>query len=276
MTFGDSFAWCWAAWTDCWNQQLQAKHGWSVFNAAIPGTGPYGQLNLMRELVPPMQPKVVIWLWFPNDMSDDYDLSKIRGEVGDLSKGPYPDPEPALTGLKSVSAVWKIVDARLNPPPQSTGFRHYQHVRLNGRDMSIHTDEYPHPYSLTYGDTQFGIEHNLKMHREAAELLGSNGVRLLIVLLPVKEEAYRDQIVASQGEQYAPYIDAIGEGRRRLLDQCTALGLPCLDALPTLRQAVNTGQTVYYAYDSHLDPGGNAVLAGLVAGYLTTQGWLTP
>lgn len=271
VTFGDSFTWCWAAWSDCWNARLRSDHGWRLFNAAIPGTGPYGQFNLMKELVPPLKPKLVVWLWFPNDMSDDYDLSKIRGEVGDLSKGPYPDPEPALTGVKSISAVWKIIDARLNPPQRTSRYQHYQHLTLNGREMSIHTDEYPHPYALVYGDTQFGLDHNLKTHREAATFLQAEGVKLLIVLLPVKEEAYRDQIVATLGAGYAPYLEAVGEGRRKLLAQCAALAVTCVDALPALQAAVNAGQTVFYAFDSHLDKVGNELLAAIVADAITAN-----
>ncbi len=273
MTFGDSFAWCWTAWSDCWVKHLNTEHGWHVFNAAIPGTGPSGQFNLMKELVPPMKPKLIVWLWFPNDMSDDYDLAKIRGEAGDLSKGPYPDPIPQPTGLASISAVWKLIESRLSPTQQISAYKHYQELILNGRPVSIHTDEYPHPYALVYRDTQYGIERNLQAHTEAAQFAKDNNARLLIVLLPVKEEAYADLL---QTKLPAEYIDAIGEGRRILLAQCEENGWDCIDMLPALKDAVNSGQTIFYAFDSHLDPSGNAVLETTIAEYIQTHNLLTP
>ncbi|MFN8420586.1 MAG: hypothetical protein U0528_15290 [Anaerolineae bacterium] len=267
MTFGDSFTWCWAAWTDCWNKRLNLDDGWHLFNAAIPGTGPTGQFNLMKELVPPMKPKLIIWLWFPNDMSDDYDLAKIRGEVGDLSKGPYPDPIAPPSGFASISAVWQLISSRFASAPTPSQYRHYQELTLNGRAVSIHTDEYPHPYSLVYGDTQYGIERNLQTHADAEKFAAENNAVLLSVFLPVKEEAYADLLTANS---YLPdsYIDAIGEGRRKLLQQCEDNGWYCLDALPALKDAVNAGQTVFYAFDSHLDISGNKVLEQVIADYI--------
>jgi SGNH hydrolase-like domain, acetyltransferase AlgX len=272
MTFGDSFTWCWVAWTECWVKRLNSDSGWKVFNAAIPGTGPSGQLALMKELTPAMKPRLVVWLWFANDMSDDYDLAKIRGEVGDLSKGPYPDPVPAPSGLASISAVWKLVEARLNPPPKLSPYQHYQEVFVNGRAMSIHTEEYAHPYALSYGDTAFGIERNLQAHASAVQFLRTEAnASLLIVLLPVKEEAYADLLA---GKLSRAYLDPIGEGRRRLLAQCQAQGWHCLDALPPLQAAINQGQTIFYGFDSHLDVSGNRVLAQIIADYIRAKGLL--
>jgi hypothetical protein len=245
-------------------KKLNVDYGWQVFNAAIPGTGATGQLNLMKELVPPMQPKLIIWLWFPNDMSDDYDLAKVRGEVGELSKGPYPDPVAPPSGFASISAVWKLIEARLSPPSTSSTYRHYQEVILNNRPISMHTDEYSHPYALVYGDTAYGIERNLQAHSEAVKLVEENGAVLMSVFLPVKEEAYADLLV-DQDILPADYIEAIGEARRRLLDQCAANQWHCIDALPPLKDAVNAGDTVFYAFDSHLDPVGNRILAAVIA-----------
>lgn len=276
MTFGDSFTWCWVKWSDCWVKRLNVDDGWHIFNAAIPGTGPSGQFNLMKELAPPMKPKLIVWVWFPNDMSDDYDLAKIRGEVGDLGKGPYPDPDPQITGLSSISAVWRLIDSRVNPPKKVSPYQHFQEVNLNGRPMSIHTTEYAHPYTLEYGDTQYGITRNQQAHLEAVKFLQEQvetKPRVLFVYIPVKEEAYADLIKDKLG---ADYIEPIGAGRRQLLDQCQQQGWDCIDALPALKAAVNQGQTVYYGFDSHLDPSGNLLLEKLIADYIKAHNLLTP
>lgn len=271
MTFGDSFAWCWVKWADCWVKRLRTDDGWHTFNAAIPGTGVTGQANLIKELVPPMKPRLVVWLWFPNDISDDYDLAKIRGEVGDLPGAPYPDPERPLTGLSSISAVAALVNDRLDPPKKQSPYQHYQEVTLNGRPYSIHTSEYPHPYGLVWDNNRFGIERNLKSQADVHALLDGLNIRLLIVFLPVKEEAYAAQLEPTLG---ADYLTAIGGGRRQLLKQCEDNGWYCLDATPALSETAANGQTIFYQFDSHLDPSGNAVLVRAIADYIRANGLL--
>lgn len=273
MTFGDSFAFCWVAWESCWVKLLEAQHGWHLFNAAIPGTGPTGQLNLMKELTVPMKPRLIVWLWYANDLSDDYDLARIRGEVEDLGNAPYPDPVAAPVGLAQFSALADLVQARLNPPKPQSPYRHYQEVRLNGRPASVHTNEYANPYALVYPDNEYGLKRNLQAYTEAARFLKDEiGAQMLIVFLPIKEEAYYDPLVDLLGKDY---LDAVGGGRRALLAACAENGWHCLDATPILREAASKGQTVFYAYDSHLDPSGNQLLAAAISEYIAKNNLLS-
>lgn len=271
MTFGDSHTFCWVKWEACWVNQLSSKQGWNVFNAAIPGTGAYGQLNLMKELVPPMKPRLVVWVWFANDVSDDYDLSLWRKETEERNGAPYPDPESAPTGLASISAVAALVNNRLNPPPKISPYQHYQLVTLNNRPYSVHTNEYPHPYTLSWANNQFGIEINRRSHEESIKALEATGTKILFVYLPVKEEAYAQQLTPLLG---ADYLTAISEPRRSLIQQCETNGWTCLDTTDALQAATLQGQTVFYSYDSHLDESGNALLSDLVIKAITDQGLL--
>jgi len=60
----------------------------------------------------------VIWQWYNNDVTDDYDLAHLRGEVGDLGAPPLPDTPPEPQGLGRYSAVYMTISTVLKPATQ--------------------------------------------------------------------------------------------------------------------------------------------------------------
>lgn len=266
VVFGDSFSFCWTKLEDCWVHRLQTDDDWHIFNAAIPGTGTTAQFNLMKEIVPPYKPKIVLWTWYNNDISDDYDLARIRGEVGELQGAPLPDAPPEPEGLARYSAVYNLIAMWLTPaPPKKSTYQHYWSLNVNGRVMSIHTNEYPYTSDLAWAANKFGWSHNVQSHDEAAAFVAGLNAKLILVVIPTKEEAYSAYLQDTLGQAY---IDQISVTRRALLDQCTKQGWYCIDLLPAFQDAIKNGQTIYYAFDSHLNVSGNKLLAELVRSYV--------
>ncbi len=198
-------------------------------------------------------------------MTDDYDLAHLRGEVGDLVAPPLPDTPPEPQGLARYSAVYMTISTVLNPPPKKSPYQHYQNVLINGRIISMHTNEYPYGSELTWPVNAYGWKHNVQSHDDAAQLLQSLGAKMLIVLIPTKEEAYGDYLTKTLGQDY---LDKMAETRRLTMQQCTDRGWYCLDTLSAFQDAIRKGQTIYYAYDSHLDASGNRLLEDLVHNYI--------
>jgi hypothetical protein len=267
ITFGDSYTFCFTAFADCWANRLSLDHGWHTFNAGNPGTGTTGQLRLLKELAPPMKPKVVIWAWFNNDLKDDYDLARMRSETEPLQSAPYPDPPLLPSGLGQYSVLAHLLTVATTPPTRSTPYQHYAPMTLNNRTMLMITNEYPHPDSLVWPVNQYGLNANKAAHAEAARFLRDEvGAKLVIVFIPAKEDAYSTLLIPTHG---AEYLQGVGEGRRQLLAHCQSLaaayGVLCIDPLPALKSAVEAGQTVYYAFDNHLDPVGNRLLEDIVS-----------
>jgi hypothetical protein len=93
------------------------------------------------------------------------------------------------------------------------------------------------------------------------------------VFIPTKEEVFADSLKGILGQKY---LDQLSEARLKLLAECQAQGWHCIDPLPALRAAYQAGDTVYYAYESHLDSGGNRVLAEVVYKYLVDNKLLAP
>ncbi len=274
MTYGDSFTFCWTKFEECWVQRLADDQGWHVVNAGNPGTGTTGQLNLLKETAKPIRPALVIWQWYPNDEPDDYDLAKIRGEVEEMPNAPYPDADLQPEGLPRYSALAAILKARFDPPVKKSPYKHFQNMTLNGRLMSIRTNEYANPYALEYPRNAFGIARNLTAQVEGERFLRESvGAKLLIVFIPTKEEAYAEVLIGTLGKDY---LDKIGEGRRKLVAQCQQNGWNCLDMTSIFQEAVRNGKSVYYGFDSHLDPVGNQILAQAVEDFIAAKKLLAP
>jgi len=275
IAFGDSFTFCWTEAEDCWVQMLQSEHGWNTLNAGTPGNGPGGQLNVIREVGIPLEPQVIVWQRYDNDLLDDYVLATLRGEVEGLRLPPGPDPVRLPRGLAQYSAILHLLDNRIDPPEQQTDFAHGQIVPINGADFIIATDEYP-PANNTaaYPSVEYGWEQNLAHYQEGVDLVEAElGAPVVIVMIPYKELVYAEQI----GDALpADYLDQMRANRADMRAECEARGWYCLDALPALQAAAaETDELVYYAGDFHLAPYGNAVLAQAINDYLVEQGVLT-
>lgn len=272
LAFGDSFTFCWTEVNDCWVQRLQNDYGWNSVNAGLAGTGSTGQMALIEDIGPALQPELVIWQWYPNDLSDDYVLANIQGKTGTLEGAPGPDAIPDAKGLAQYSAVYTLLKKWLDPPKSSNSYKHYVTREVNGRDMLVTTNEYPSGFSMTYPLTQYGWERNVEAHEAGASFIQQEiGAEMLLVLLPTKEEAYAEYLIDELGEAY---IDEIGESRRILMALCKEKDWRCIDMLPVFQEAIRNGETIYYALDFHLDASGNRLLAETLHDYIVENGLL--
>jgi hypothetical protein len=276
MAFGDSFAFCWTNAEDCWVQQLQSVYGWHVINAGQPGSGPGGQLAVIREVGLPLEPSLIIWQHYDNDLMDDYVFDTIRGEIDGLALPPGPDPVRPPRGLAKYSAILHLLDNRINPPPKTNNFKHGQVVQIGSHAFIIATDEYP-PIDDTeaYSSIAYGWEKNIEHYQQGIDLVTEKlGVPVVIVMIPFKELAYQDQI---GNVLPASVFDQMQANRTAMLEVCQERGWYCLDALPGLKAATQSSdELAYYAGDFHLAPYGNQVLAGLIHDYLLENDLLAP
>ncbi len=268
MAFGDSFTFCWTAVEDCWVQQLESEHGWSSINAGQPGTGPSGQVRLIEEVGIPIKPRLVIWQRHPNDSFDDYILYWFREETPSLSGAPAADPVPVLKGLEQYSALFTLINRRLNPPPKTNDYLHSQVINARERSLLIATDEYTHSSHSSYPATAYGWEHNLEAYTRGVELLKTIDTQVVFLLIPTKEEAYAEFVSDYLSETY---LEELAENRTLMLEACEVNGWHCIDALPTFRDAIQEGTHVYYGHDLHLDASGNDIVTQLVQDYIATN-----
>jgi hypothetical protein len=179
---------------------------------------------------------------------------------------------PEVRGFARYSAVWRLIDAALNPPETTSPYQHNQVVNVNERDMLISTDEYTPSVSLDYDAVAYGWTRTLESLEAGHALADEIGAEMLLVLIPLKEEAYGNLL----GDVYLPeHLAQMGESRRQLMQVCEERGWRCLDALPAFQQAIAEGETVYYALDFHLDASGNRLLAQMIQDIIEREGLLS-
>ncbi len=266
---GDSFAMCFVDWADCWVERLHRDYGWRVMNLGQTSTGTRAHLRLLTDLVIPMDPQVVVWQWYGNDFNDDYGLGLLRGDYAPLDEPPQLPPDPDFGPLAKYSAVYALARDKLwsatHAPPPAWG----QMVEVFGEEMRVGDDYNLYAYDLSRPSNALGYEQTVAALDEADRVIREEiGAQWVIVLVPTKEEVYRDQLVDALG---ADYLDQLAEGRARMLALCEARGWRCLDATEPLRAAAQTGEQVYYARDLHINARGNAILAAYVGDYLVRE-----
>jgi len=251
-------------------QRLESEYGWSTLNAGQPGTGPTGQLKLMREVGVPVEPKLVVWLRYANDSFDDYVLHWLREEAPPLRSAPAADPARELKGLERYSALLVLLNNVLNPVEPSNDYQHNELVEVRGRQMLLPTTEYVNPVSMSYPAVRYGWKKNVESYSIGIKMMRQEvGASVVFVVIPTKEEAYAPYLGDLLGEEYLMQLE---ENHRTMLETCESRGWPCIDPLPAFREAIEAGETVYYARDFHLDASGNAIVARLVDAYIREQG----
>lgn len=269
VAVGDSFTFCWTDFEDCWVEQLHTQFGWHVMNLGIPGTGSLSHERVVSTYAVPLEPQVVVWQWYGNDYKDDYDLARLRGEVGELRGEPtYASPVADYGPLADYSAVYRLLRDALDSPVEARESGEHT-VSVNGREMLLNERQGSH--NLSYEMVQYGQGRTLAALENAHEVADDLGAELVILLIPTKEEVYATWSREVIGDETLAYLVA---GRQALLDECEARGWRCLDPTDTFAQAVSDGQTVYNAFDFHLNASGNRIAAELLGRYLIAEGLL--
>ena len=89
-------------------------------------------------------------------------------------------------------------------------------------------------------------------------------VRLLVLLIPTKDAAYAP-LIGSLQEDYRRLHDAEGRVRTDLISYCQSQHIQCLDLLPRLSQALQTGQRIFPEdMDGHPPTAGHALIAQVI------------
>lgn len=102
-------------------------------------------------------------------------------------------------------------------------------------------------------------------------LVEQNGAELIIIIVPSKEQVYRDrfQQVASLPADYN--VDQLVQP---LLDYCVQAQLHCIDLTEPFRDQARQGRQLYFPVDIHWNAAGHRLVAQVVKRYLDETGRL--
>jgi hypothetical protein len=272
VAVGDSFTFCWTDFDDCWVERLHLDYGWHVTNLGVPGTGSMAHHNLLEPYARPLEPAVIVWQWFGNDYKDDYDFALMRGEDAPASES-APPPAPPVDDygwLAEYSTVYRYLRDWLDEAAPATEGKDLLPV-IQGRQIAVSDAQFSH--DLDNEAVRFGFGETLRAFESGQAFADDIGAALVILLIPTKEEAFADYLAAYLE---ADYLDMLARGRAELLRACEEHDWRCIDMTDTLRAAIADGETVYNAFDFHLDAAGNQLVADTLAQYFMINGLLEP
>jgi hypothetical protein len=267
VVIGDSFGMCFTEQSDCWVDQLQTLSGKNIVNLSQPVTGTTSHYRILRDFGQPLEPALVIWQFFGNDFNDDYGLAVFNNTSTALD-----DPETVTTDagiggfLRRNVAVYAFVETLLQgyylgmPASESLYVKPY---RVQYGENNQNTLMFGGRYELEALDmslekNQQGLIYSQDSFKEAQDLVTSWNGRLVVVLIPTREEVYSSITAPIMGQEA---IDKLASARLTMLELCEMKNLQCLDPIEEFRQYAENGEALYFSDDMHLNPLGNRILA---------------
>jgi hypothetical protein len=267
IALGDSFTFCFTEERDCWVQRLGDLTGRNVINLGVTSTGSVAHERVLENFGMPLKPPLVLWQWWGNDANEDYGLAAMRGETDLPSPNPLPlAPKPNWWDRHS--AVYVLLKLIFGSDRQFEGS-----LQFWDREYAAQGDvrlAFGRPYlwgafDMSLPNNQYGWARSQGAFLDARRMIESYGGRLVIVLIPTKEQVYRDMAEPLIGVEKMALLD---QNYALMLTFCKEDSLTCIDMLPVFQQHAAQGEQLYYTTDIHLNPRGNEVLAGSLADWL--------
>jgi len=274
---GDSFTFCYTEYALCWVQRLAEEHGMSVVNLGQVATGSTSHLNVLKTFGLPYEPRFAVWQWYGNDFNDDYGMALMSGSVSQTSE-PQLAPvdegsssQPIRRWLEKNSAVYWILDTTTGSAEERYKYERYvdpYRAEDGGVDIAFGRPYILDAFDLSQPKNQLGLKITKDALLEARQLLDDQGISLVVLLIPTKEEVYRHLTEADLG---VDKLAQLSQGRSQMTRFCDEQGLPCLDVTTALQETALSGENVFWPDDLHLNVLGNQVIANSVWEFLLTH-----
>lgn len=261
----------------------------TVYSMALGGYGPLQYLHLLRTRAPELHPEtVIVGFYFGNDVMDAFNMAHgherwARYATRQFESAPTPSVATTQsrggkrfgalrTWLSQNSVLYRVVTSLpLFDSVRESEFRQFSagaiETTLGDRRMYFSWQEPTVYLNLADERAQEGLAITETAFREMAALSRQSGVRLLVVLFPLKESVYEEYLRSSSGSPGADQLLATVANERvirlRLISLFDEEGLQYLDLLPVLREA-NREADAYPVTDSHPNARGYAAVAAAV------------
>jgi hypothetical protein len=253
VVIGDSYTSCASVEMQaCWVELVEQETGHDMANLGVVGYGPQQEAAMLARYGLPLQPKLVLWVFFPNDLNDAWRFDQFGN--GAAQDGRFWQ-NPVKAWLARNSVVYNI----------GAFFWYHRFLFYNlsqagdtgaPRDSNL-------VWWLTYTNLAIpevadGLALTQAAILEARQqtLAQDNEARFVVVIFP-----YREQVYAPPALQ--PQLDQLNQA---LADFCRQQSLTCLDLTLALRErASQESEAIYFRKDIHLNTRGNKIAAELLA-----------
>jgi hypothetical protein len=276
VALGDSFVWGEGVNSDqTWVERLEKETGFDFANLGVNAYGSLQEERMLEKYGLALKPKLVLWAFFPNDFRDNTAFEKAAKKGLPTEKvASYQDDwlKDVDASLRKQSLAYNLLALPL-AAEDSDGdnwerAKSYKSQRL---DIMFSIDYWRKRLDLSQDDISHGWDLTQRALLQAKELTEQNGVTLVVVLIPFKEQTYWP-IASKLVEDPGLYdVDKPGELVR---NWCEEQGIRYVDLYPVFREHAQQEEQLYFRYDSHWNSQGHTLAAQTVRDYLVREGLL--
>lgn len=227
--------------SDLWVNMLEKKIDKEVANMGIGSYGFVQEERMIEKYALELKPEIILWQFSANDYLESYRFTNRNLNLTYFNLKQF---------LINNIAIAKFVWAKLGSIKHDAAI-----VEYNDNNLSFVFE----PYSfLNQADIneeiRIGEDFSKKALVRAKKLADDNSIKLIIVIIPSKEEIYFNLTNNYQMNSMRNF--------------CIELGLNCIDMTEEFSTQAKMYKQLYFRKDAHLNPFGNEVLADYLYGQL--------
>jgi hypothetical protein len=243
---------------DLFTTVLGRRLGVSVANIAHSGWGPYHELDALRRVGLPLQPRVALWVFYEgNDLADT--LTYSGGEVG------WRDRLFLSSAYLRLAALAERVlygETRRNYS-WPAGAPPFGSCRLRCGAPPCERTYFGNLTGALSLFEEVAVQRVERLLAEAGAAARARGTTFALVFAPVKLRVYRE--VCDFDEDNAARRSISNDLPERMQQWARARGIGFVDLTPSLRAAAARGEQVYFPDDTHWNARGNLVVGEALA-----------
>ena len=251
ITIGDSFTFAVGVnSSDSWPKLLEKDLNKTVLNMGVWGYSTIAEERLLERYGIKSKPKLIILGFSVNDFSDSYNFLQTTSPSKPL--GDY---------LKENVAVYKFLWQKLGELKHDTEIINYNDGKLNFQF-------WPQPalknISPKFEKVKVGENYAKDSILRMEKLAEDNGSKLVIVMLPAKEQVYWNIVknyLPNPNEYTYDYPDDV------IMAFCGEKNLICFDLRPQFKEHALNNEQLFFPVDSHYNEEGNKLIANEIYKY---------
>lgn len=282
-----------------WVELLRQRMGQSIYNLGVSGTDPLTYLNNFITVGRALKPRtVLLMLYEGNDFRDAPPLPTVAPDPSDKPEDPtrsldfLAKASPVTQGLKRLGEEVLAEVGKDWPVPGYAGYVGFMPLQIETpRGKQSYSFEPKRLLYLGSSEQEFSAStdwQNVKTVLERFVQLSTRyGFRLVVVYAPsaphvvlplaadripaeqlLNFSRIRDRKLQMPAEDYKRQVLARLDSQENVWRAwCAEAGIECVSTTAALAAAAREGRQVYFTYDQHWTPEGNAVVADVLAAY---------
>ncbi|MBI4010638.1 MAG: hypothetical protein HY361_05685 [Candidatus Aenigmarchaeota archaeon] len=230
--------------SDMWVNILEKKLGKEIANMGIGSYGLIQEERMLEKYGLGLKPKVVLWQFTGNDYLENY-----RFEYRNLSLDYFNFKQFLINNVAIAKFVW----SKLGQIKHDMAV-----VEYNDNNLSFVFEPYSFLNNIdATGEIKIGEKLGKEAVLRAKKLAVSNNIKLIIILIPSKEEIYFNLTNNYQ--------------MKSMRNFCVELDLDCIDMTEYFSIQAKMHKQLYFRKDAHLNRLGNEVVADTLFQFLNKQ-----